>query len=77
MPRTLRRILSVGAQRNNNGSLKLDYIQNCAREIGEGLKLKASYHVVVARSTMLPGTVEEVIIREDDPTWWGSAITKH
>lgn len=57
-------LICVGTPSNANGSLRLDYVRNCARDIGQGLKNKSSYHVVVARSTMLPGTVEEVIIPE-------------
>jgi len=57
-------LICVGTPSNENGSLKLDYIRRCAQEIGAGLKQKTEYHVVVARSTMLPGSVEESIIRE-------------
>jgi len=57
-------LICVGTPSNANGSLKLDYVKRCAGIIGLGLKNKNSYHVVVARSTMLPGSVEDVIIRE-------------
>lgn len=57
-------LICVGTPSNPNGSLKLDYVKNCAKEIGKGLKNRNGYHVVVARSTMLPGTVEDVIIRD-------------
>jgi len=57
-------LICVGTPSNANGSLQLDYIKNCAGDIGAGLKHKGDYHVVIARSTMLPGTVEEVIVRE-------------
>jgi GDP-mannose 6-dehydrogenase len=57
-------LICVGTPSNANGSLQLDYIKNCAGDIGTGLKRKSDYHVVIARSTMLPGTVEDVIIRE-------------
>jgi len=57
-------LICVGTPSNGNGSLRLDYITRVSREIGLGLKHKVAYHVVVARSTMLPGAVKEGIIRE-------------
>ena len=55
-------LICVGTPSNHNGSLKLDIVKECAHDIGNALKNKKDYHVVVARSTMLPGTVENVII---------------
>ena len=55
-------LICVGTPSNNNGSLDLKYIKRVSREIGLILKEKNEYHIVVARSTMLPGTIENTII---------------
>ena len=55
-------IICVGTPSHPNGSLNLNYIKRVCQEIGEALRSKPDYHVVVARSTMLPGSTEEVVI---------------
>ena len=45
-----------------NGSLDLKYVVRVAEQIGDALRRKSSFHVVVFRSTMLPGTMDQVVI---------------
>ncbi|UCF70154.1 MAG: UDP-glucose/GDP-mannose dehydrogenase family protein [candidate division WOR-3 bacterium] len=49
-------IVCVGTPATEHGRLNLDYIFNVATQIGCVLKEKSSYHVVVIRSTVPPGT---------------------
>ena len=56
--------VSVGTPSRKDGSLNLDYIRQACRQIGEALAGKSGFHVVVARSTMLPGTVRTLVIPE-------------
>jgi GDP-mannose 6-dehydrogenase len=55
-------MVCVGTPANYNGSLDLTYIKRISQEIGAALASKRRYHIVVMRSTMLPGTVEETVI---------------
>lgn len=55
-------LICVGTPSNSNGSLDLKYVKRVAHEIGLILKEKNTYHIVVARSTMLPGTIEDTVI---------------
>lgn len=57
-------LLCVGTPSKDNGSLNLDYVRRSCRDIGAGLKTKTGYHVVVVRSTMLPGSIESQVIPE-------------
>jgi GDP-mannose 6-dehydrogenase len=55
-------LICVGTPSQPNGSLDLMYVKRVCEEIGEALRGKNSYHLVILRSTMLPGTTEEVAI---------------
>lgn len=54
--------LCVGTPSQPNGKLDLSHVASACREIGRGLTRKRSYHVVVVRSTMLPGSTRSVVI---------------
>jgi GDP-mannose 6-dehydrogenase len=55
-------ILCVGTPSLRNGKLDLGNIEPVCREIGEILKKKNSFHLVVLRSTVLPGTAETIVV---------------
>ena len=52
--------ICVGTPSSDNGHLDLTYIMKTAEQIGEALKEKTGFHVVVIRSTVFPGTNEKV-----------------
>ena len=52
----------VGTPSLRNGKLDLRHVETVCREIGQGLAKKNSFHLVVIRSTVLPGTTESIVI---------------
>jgi GDP-mannose 6-dehydrogenase len=56
-------LICVGTPSQMNGNLDLRYVRNVCEEIGAALREKSGYHVVVARSTMLPGSMQGTVIQ--------------
>ena len=54
-------LICVGTPSRPNGSLDLSHVETVSREIGKALKEKDDRHLVVVRSTVLPGTTEELV----------------
>ena len=54
--------ICVGTPSLINGGLDLKYVRNVCEQIGKAIKQKSGFHVVVARSTMLPGSMADVVI---------------
>jgi GDP-mannose 6-dehydrogenase len=55
-------LICVGTPSLANGSLDLGYVERVSDGIGRALAAKGTYHVVVVRSTMLPGSTEARVI---------------
>jgi GDP-mannose 6-dehydrogenase len=54
--------ICVGTPSQENGSLETSFVSRVAQEIGNSIAKSTSFHSVVVRSTMLPGTMEKIII---------------
>ncbi len=55
-------IICVGTPSQLNGNLDLSYVRKVCEHIGEEIKKKDTYHIVVMRSTVLPGTARDLAI---------------
>ncbi|WP_431323913.1 nucleotide sugar dehydrogenase [Rhizobium sp. YTU87027] len=52
----------VGTPSLPDGTLNTNYVRQVCEDIGKALRHKADFHIVVMRSTILPGTMEELVI---------------
>ncbi len=54
-------MITQGTPMREDKSIDLGYIESTAREIGEALKQKDKYHLIVVRSTVVPGTTRSLV----------------
>ncbi|MFV8819468.1 nucleotide sugar dehydrogenase [Haliea sp. E17] len=54
--------ICVGTPSQSNGSLDLTYVRRVCEQIGAAIREKQGFHIVVVRSTMLPGSMRGVVI---------------
>src|SRR5579871_1933569 len=55
-------MVCVGTPGQANGSLDLSYVRRIVQQIGEQFAATADYKVVVIRSTLLPGSMQSVVL---------------
>ncbi|QDG73349.1 nucleotide sugar dehydrogenase [Janthinobacterium tructae] len=55
-------LICVGTPSQLNGNLDLSHVRKVCQEIGAAIREKDTFHVVVARSTMLPGSMRSLVI---------------
>ncbi len=55
-------LICVGTPSQLNGNLDLAHVRRVSEQIGAAIRNKAGFHVVVCRSTVLPGTLRDIIL---------------
>jgi len=53
--------LTVGTPSRKDGSIDLTSIERAAEELGTALSEKQSYHLVIVKSTVIPGTTNRIV----------------
>ena len=53
--------VTVGTPSKPDGSIDLKYIESASHDIGKALKQKNAYHVVIIKSTVVPGTTQNTV----------------
>ena len=54
-------IITVSTPSKTDGGIDLSYIESVARDVGSAVREKVSYHLVVIKSTVTPGTTQNVV----------------
>ena len=53
--------VAVGTPSKPDGSIDLKFIEAVSHDIGKALREKSGYHVVVVKSTVVPGTTQNIV----------------
>jgi UDPglucose 6-dehydrogenase len=53
--------VAVGTPSKPDGSIDLQFIESAAHDIGQAINQKATYHVVVIKSTVVPETTQGIV----------------
>lgn len=53
--------LAVGTPMDDEGNINLEYIRQASRDVSEGMKQRKGYQTIVVKSTVVPGTTEDLI----------------
>lgn len=53
--------VAVATPSQSDGRINLQHVQDSTREIGEALNKKSAYHLVVVKSTVVPGTTQNMV----------------
>lgn len=53
--------ICVGTPSKDDGSVDLRYVKSAAEDIGKALAKETNFHLVVVKSTVVPGTTDEVV----------------
>jgi UDPglucose 6-dehydrogenase len=54
--------ICVGTPSDDDGSINLKYVKEVSAQLGKILRKKKEYHVVVVKSTIIPGSTDEHVI---------------
>jgi GDP-mannose 6-dehydrogenase len=55
-------LICVGTPSQRTGDLDLSHMEEVCKQIGAALRRQSTYHTIVVRSTVIPGTVRSVVI---------------
>ncbi|MGA2682107.1 MAG: UDP-glucose/GDP-mannose dehydrogenase family protein [Candidatus Bathyarchaeia archaeon] len=53
--------VTVGTPSKNDGGIDLKYVELAAHDIGKALIKKTNYHITIIKSTVIPGTTQNIV----------------